>query len=101
AAKAGIALKRETDYPERWLAKRGEHYVNNGNGRQRRATAVTFDNQAGIDIYTWLASMVKDKLAVSTPNKGFDHLLAVANANTALNIESSASHGSIVGVIGN
>jgi len=101
AAKAGIALKRAPEYPEQWLAKAGQPYVNNGNGRQRRATAVTFDNQAGLDIYTWLASMVKDKLAVSTPNKGFDHLLAVANANTAMTIESSASLGTIVGVLGN
>src|SRR5205823_4413119 len=39
AAKAGIALKRAPEYPEQWLAKAGEPYVNNGNGRQRRARA--------------------------------------------------------------
>jgi sn-glycerol 3-phosphate transport system substrate-binding protein len=100
-AKSGIALKTAPEYPEQWLAKAGQPYVNNGNGRQQRATAVTFDNQTGLDVYTWLASMVKDKLAISTPNRGFDHLFAVANANAAMTIESSASLGTILGVIGN
>jgi sn-glycerol 3-phosphate transport system substrate-binding protein len=101
AAKAGLALKTAPEYPEQWLAKAGQPYVNNGNGRQQRATEVTFDNQAGLDIYTWLSSMVKDKLAIATPNEGFNHLLAVANADAAMSIESSASLGTIVGVIGN
>src|SRR4029078_3447534 len=35
-----------------------------------------------------------------TPKVGFDHLLAVANANAAMTIESAASLGTIVGVIG-
>jgi sn-glycerol 3-phosphate transport system substrate-binding protein len=101
AAKAGLALKTAPEYPEQWLAKAGQPYVNNGNGRQQRATAVTFDNQAGLDVYTWLASMVTDKLAIATPNRGFDHLFAVANANAAMTIESSASLGTILGVVGN
>ena len=99
AAKAGLALKMAPEYPEQWLAKAGQTYVNNGNGRERRATEVTFDNQAGLDVYTWLSSMVKDKLAITTANEGFNHLLAVANGDAAMSIESSASLGTILGVI--
>jgi sn-glycerol 3-phosphate transport system substrate-binding protein len=101
AAKSGIAIKNAPEYPEQWLAKAGEPYVNNGNGREKRATAVTFDSAAGLDVYTWLSSMVKDNLAITTPREGFDHLLAVANDNAAMTIESSASLGTITGVIGN
>ena len=101
AAKARLALKTAPEYPEQWLAKAGQPYVNNGNGREQRATEVTFDNQAGLDVYTWLSSMVNDKLAITTPNQGFNHLLAVANANAAMSIESSASLGTILGVLGN
>jgi sn-glycerol 3-phosphate transport system substrate-binding protein len=101
AARSGIALKTAPEYPEQWLAKAGQPYVNNGNGRRSRATAVTFDNEAGLDVYTWLSSMVKDKLLTPTANQGFNHLLAVANGNAAMSIESSASLGTIVGVLGN
>jgi sn-glycerol 3-phosphate transport system substrate-binding protein len=101
AAKAGLALKSAPEYPEQWLAKAGQTYVNNGNGRERRATKVTFDNQAGLDVYTWLSSMVNDKLAIATANEGFNHLLAVANGDAAMSIESSAALGTILGVLGN
>jgi sn-glycerol 3-phosphate transport system substrate-binding protein len=101
AAKSGIALKTAPEYPEQWLAKAGQPYVNNGNGRQARATKVTFDNAAGLDVYTWLSSMVKDKLLLATPNQGFNHLLAVANGNAAMSVESSASLGTLLGVLGN
>jgi sn-glycerol 3-phosphate transport system substrate-binding protein len=101
AAKSGIAIKTAPEYPEQWLAKAGHPYVNNGNGRQSRATEVAFDNDAGLEVYTWLSSMVNDKLAITTPNQGFDHLLAVAAGNAAMTIESSAALGTISGVIGN
>src|SRR2546427_2991099 len=70
AAKVGLALKTAPEYPEQWLAKAGQPYVNNGNGRQQRATEVAFDNPVGLDVYTWIASMVKDKLAITTPTRG-------------------------------
>ena len=104
AAKVGLALKTAPEYPEQWLAKAGQPYVNNGNGRQQRATEVAFDNPVGLDVYTWIASMVKDKLAITTPTRGaggLNHLLAVANGNAAMTIESSASLATILSVIGN
>jgi sn-glycerol 3-phosphate transport system substrate-binding protein len=100
-AKSGIAIKTAPEYPEQWLAKAGQPYVNNGNGRNSRATKVAFDNPAGLGVYTWLSTMVKDELAITTPNQGFDHLLAVATDQAAMTIESSAALGTITGVIGN
>ena len=45
--KAGIGLKLDAWHLEQWLAKAGEPYVNNGNGRKARATKVEFDNKTG------------------------------------------------------
>lgn len=42
---------------EQWLAQQNATYVNNDNGRAERATEVTFDNDAGVAILTWLDDM--------------------------------------------
>jgi sn-glycerol 3-phosphate transport system substrate-binding protein len=42
---------------EQWLAQQNATYVNNDNGRTERATEVTFNNEAGVAILTWLNDM--------------------------------------------
>ena len=54
----GIAFKTDSWYFEHWMAKAGELYVNNGNGREKRATAVAFDNPTGTSLYKWVKDMV-------------------------------------------
>ena len=39
---------------EQWLAQQDALYVNNGNGREARATEVVWNNEAGVAILQWL-----------------------------------------------
>jgi sn-glycerol 3-phosphate transport system substrate-binding protein len=98
AAKAGIALKLDPWILEQWLALAGNPYVNNGNGRDRRATATSFDDTTGLAIFTWFDDMVKDGLAITADRSGFDNLFAVGNGNAAMTIETSAALGTITQV---
>jgi sn-glycerol 3-phosphate transport system substrate-binding protein len=102
AAPYGIALKTDSWYLEQWLAKAGATFVNHGNGREARATEVTFGEKPGQDIYDWLAGMVKDKLllAVGSSEGTIDDYLAVANSRAAMTIETSAGLGTISQVLG-
>ena len=95
---AGFALKLDPAYLEQWLALGGKTYVNNGNGRKSRATAVTFDNKTAREIFTFMADMVDTGLAKTNPAEGpqaTDNLLGIGNGNFAMTIESSASLGTI------
>ncbi|MGQ9886930.1 MAG: extracellular solute-binding protein [Aggregatilineales bacterium] len=42
---------------EQWLAQQNAEYANNGNGRDARATEVTFNSDAGVAILAWLDDM--------------------------------------------
>lgn len=42
---------------EQWLAQQNGLFVNNGNGRDERATEVAFNTDAGVAILTWLNDM--------------------------------------------
>ncbi|MBM3659865.1 MAG: ABC transporter substrate-binding protein [Actinobacteria bacterium] len=102
AAKTGYSIKLDPWYLEQWLAKAGKPYVNNGNGRAKRATGVEFDTKVGQEIFAWLDSMVDDKLALNTgpPEGNVDNLLAIGADNAAMTIDTSASLGTILGVLG-
>ena len=95
AAKFGFAFKSDPWFLEQWLAKAGESYVNNGNGREERATATAFDTEAGREIFSFLETMVDDGLAQNTGEGGFDNLLAIGNENAAMTIDTSAALGTI------
>jgi sn-glycerol 3-phosphate transport system substrate-binding protein len=102
AAPFGLALKTDAWYLEQWLAKAGDPFVNNGNGREKRTTEVAFGGKEGLDIFTWLQDMVKDKLllAVGSSETTIDDYLAVGNSRAAMTIESSAGLGTIAQVLG-
>lgn len=42
---------------EQWLAQQNAEFANNGNGREARATEVTFASDAGVAVLTWLKDM--------------------------------------------
>jgi len=102
ASRAGYSVKLDPWYLEQWLSKAGEPYVNNDNGRSARATEVAFDNDTGVEIFTWLQEMVDDGLALNTgrPEGNVDNLLAIGNENAAMTIDSSAGLGTISQVLG-
>ncbi len=99
ATKFGFAFKTDPWFLEQWLAKAGESYVNNDNGRAERATATAFDSEAGLEIFTFLDSMVDDGIAQNTGEGGFDNLLALGNDNAAMTIDTSAALGTISQVL--
>lgn len=102
AAKYGLALDSGFDsgggwYVEQWFAKAQEYYVDGDNGRTNRATQVLYDNQTGIDLLTYLQTLLKDGLAVSVGDNsgGQDDLLKLADAKepAAMTIHTSAALG--------
>jgi sn-glycerol 3-phosphate transport system substrate-binding protein len=95
AAQFGIALKTDSWPIEHWLAKAGDAFVNNDNGRKARATKVTFDDATGVSVFSWFDDMVKSKLALSTGTNDYNHYLAVGNGQAAMTIDTSAALGTI------
>ncbi len=98
----GYGLKLDPWYIEQMSAKAGVPYVNNGNGRDARATKVAFDNPTGLEIFSWMHDMVADKLAVTNSADGpssFDNLLGIRSKRNAMSIDTSAALGTISQVL--
>lgn len=94
----GFGLKLDPWYIEQMSAKAGVPYVNNGNGRVKRATNVVFDNPTGLSIFTWMKTMVDRKLAATNSAEGpsaFDNLLGIPPKRNAMTIDSSAALGTV------
>jgi len=99
--RSGISLEISPWYIEQMLAKAGALYINNGNGRDDRATEAVFNGPEGKAIFEWWADMVKSDLAfnVGRNPSGADHLLAIASGRASMTIGSSAALRSIFDVI--
>lgn len=97
----GIALRVEPYINEFLFAKSGAVYVNNGNGRDERATAAQLDSEIGLEIWTWWKQMVDDGLALDTGGQigNFDHMLAIGNGQAAMTFEASSALGTIQEVL--
>jgi sn-glycerol 3-phosphate transport system substrate-binding protein len=99
---AGFGLKLDRWHLEQWSAIGGKTFVNNGNGRKSRASAVTFDNATGKEIFTFLNDMVKSGLARTNAADGpqaVDNLLGIGNGNFGMTIDTSGALGSIQQVL--
>ena len=99
--RSGIALEISPWYFEQMLAKAGALYVNNGNGRDARATEAVFNGPEGKAIFEWWSDMVKSGLAfnVGRNPSGADHLLAVGSNRASMAVGSSAALRSVFDVI--
>ena len=98
----GYGLKLDPWYIEQMSAKAGVPFVNNGNGRVKRATKVVFDNATGLEIFSWMKAMVDSKLAVTNSAEGassFDNLLGIRSKKNAMTIDSSAALGTVSQVL--
>lgn len=98
--KAGYqtGLKLDPWHLEQWSALEGQLYVNRENGRSGRATAVTFDDPAGLSIFSTLDQMVRSGDAVTNPTTGpdeYDNLLGIAQGKYAMTIDTSAVLGTV------
>ena len=101
AAKHGIALRVEPYIFEFLDAKSGGTLVNNGNGRDARATAATIETPIGTQIWSWWNDMVRSGLALNTGGAtgNIDHMLAVGNGNAAMTMEASGVLGTVKQVL--
>jgi sn-glycerol 3-phosphate transport system substrate-binding protein len=108
AAAYGIAFDSGSDsgggwYLEQWFAGMDELYADNGNGRSAPATKVLYDGPAGVELLTFVQSMVNDGLAyyVGDNAGGFDQLLKLADAAepAAMALGTSAGIGTVLNVL--
>lgn len=86
---------------EQFMAKQGALYANNGNGRDKEATAVAFNNDAGLNIINWWKKLVDEGIAGNFGRKTDDTKNAFIAGRTAMIIESTASLKSILDGVGN
>jgi sn-glycerol 3-phosphate transport system substrate-binding protein len=99
--RSGIALEVSPWYFEQMLAKAGALYVNNGNGREARATEAVFNGPEGKAIFQWWSEMVANDLAfnVGRNPSGADALLALNSGRASMTIGSSAALRTVFDVI--
>ncbi|TEU00372.1 MAG: ABC transporter substrate-binding protein [Dehalococcoidia bacterium] len=99
--RAGIALDIEAWYLELTLAEHGDFYVNNGNGREGRATEVLFDGPTGQAFFRWWHEMIEEGLAINVGrNPGGDAaLLTMGVGRAAMSFASSQALRSVVDVL--
>ena len=99
--RSGIALEINPRWFEQMLAKAGALFVNNGNGREGRATEAVFNGPEGKAIFQWWAEMVKSGLAfnVGRNPSDADNLLAVSAGRASMTIGTSAALRSVFDVI--
>ncbi len=101
AARHGIALEESVWYFEQWLAKDGQPFVNNDNGRTARATSVLFDSDSGRSLFEWMDSMVSSGLAMNVGRNpsGADAFLTIGSGDSAMSFGTSAGLRSVFGVL--
>jgi sn-glycerol 3-phosphate transport system substrate-binding protein len=78
---------------ETWMTGIGQTMVNEDNGRNALATEATVDNDAFLEVLTWLKDMNDDGLMLPFPaTEGqINHYLALAQQNGSMGIETSAA----------
>ena len=101
AAPHGISLHAVSYLFEFLLAKSGGEFVNNGNGRVKRATAANLTGPTALKLWNWWDSMVRSGLALGTGSdlSNIDHLLALGTGTAAMTFEASGTIGPIEAVL--
>jgi sn-glycerol 3-phosphate transport system substrate-binding protein len=97
AANQGFSLEMQSWYLEQLFATSGQAVVDQGNGRDARATEALLDGDAGQAVYTWVNDMLDAGLAANIGRNpsGFDALIAIASGDTAMSLGTSAALGTI------
>ena len=108
AATYGIAVESGSGsgggwYIEQWFANMGELYADNGNGRLAPATRVLYDGPKGVELLTYVQSLINDGLAVYVGDNagGADQLLKLADSSApaAMALGSSAFLGTVISTL--
>lgn len=75
---------------EQLLATDGKEYCDNGNGRQKLATKVLFDQPTGVRVAQWWADLVRGGYATNTGRKTDDAQAAFKAGTVAMHLESTS-----------
>ncbi|MDQ6899203.1 MAG: ABC transporter substrate-binding protein [Candidatus Dormibacteraeota bacterium] len=76
---------------EQFTARADQTYCNNGNGRDKSATKVVFNQPVDVKVVDWWANMVKDGLALNTGRQTPDAQNAFKAGKVAMNLESTGT----------
>ena len=89
---------------EQWFGRSGEPFADNGNGRLAPSTEVFFDNDLGVELTTFLQTMIDDGLAMTVGDNpgGQDAFFKLADPNVpgAMTMATSAALGSVIAALG-
>jgi len=99
--RSGIVLEINDWYVWQIHALQGELAVNNGNGREGRATEAIFNGPTGQRLFTWWNDMIKQGLAFNVgrnPN-GIDNFMALASGRAVMTLTASSALRSVVDVL--
>ncbi|MEV0328331.1 ABC transporter substrate-binding protein [Micromonospora echinospora] len=75
---------------EQLLATDGKEYCDNGNGRQKLATRVQFDQPAAVQVAQWWTDLVRNGYATNTGRKTDDAQAAFKAGTVAMHLESTS-----------
>jgi sn-glycerol 3-phosphate transport system substrate-binding protein len=83
------------------IGEYGDLYINNGNGRDGRATEVLFNGPTGRAFFQWFSDMLDEDLAVNVGRNtsGADSLLPIGAGQAVMTRGSSAALRSVVDVL--
>jgi len=98
-----LGLRTDPGLVEQWTATAGGLYVDQQNGRPRRATKAVFDTADGRRLFAWMSAMVDDGLAATNPDVGTgdsDDLLGIASGAHAMAFDTSADLGTVMAGVG-
>ncbi len=102
ASGTGMGFKLDPWHLETWLATANQLFVNNGNGRNARATKAVFDTKTAVKIWTALDQLVRSGDATTNPSTGtdeFDNLLGMGSGKYGMTIDSSADLGTVTSLL--
>jgi sn-glycerol 3-phosphate transport system substrate-binding protein len=99
--RSGMALEVQPGVLELMLAMCGDLFVNNGNGRDGRATEAIFNGPHGQAFFRWWHDMVASGLGINVGRdpSGADHFLAIAAGRAAMTIGNAEALRSILNVL--
>ncbi len=99
--RAGLALDVQPWFVEAMLTDAGVPLVDNGNGRDGRATAIAFEGEEARNLFRWWDGMEEAGLAINVGRNpgGAEQLIAVASGRAAMAYSSSAVMRTIVDAI--
>jgi sn-glycerol 3-phosphate transport system substrate-binding protein len=99
----GTALVLDSWHLETWLSTANTAFVNNGNGRNARATKAVFASTAAAKkVFTELDTLVRQDGAATNPSSGpdaFDNLLGIGSGKYGMTIDTTAVLGTVFSLL--